>query len=140
MLRSSDLNQATLCTLGGLNICRAGNPPVLFPGEALPFEVNRCDCFANVFDFYGCPGASYCATLHMARAWRSFNGLDGLLDRHQGRPIFSKRRRSGWRQKTLRPKRNAYSQPSGFSTRHSEKSRVCPRCLVRHCSGSVRRH
>ncbi len=56
---------------------------------------------------------------------------------HNG-PVFSKLRRSGWRQKTLETTRAAYLQASGFFTRHCEKSRVSPRNLVRHVFGSRR--
>jgi len=56
-----------------------------------------------------------------------------------GGPFFSNLRRSGWRQKTLPSQRAANSQLSGFSTRHSERLRACPRYLVRHIAGSGRR-
>src|ERR1039458_7609548 len=58
--------------------------------------------------------------------------------RHSCLPVFSKLRRSGWRQKTLEPKHTAYSQRSGFSTRQYERSIDSPQYLVRHISGSGR--
>ena len=58
------------------------------------------------------------------------------MERHQSGSGFSKLRRSGCRQTTPNPKRSAYLQSSGVFTRQSDKSRDCPRYLVRHLSGS----
>src|ERR1017187_7024916 len=69
--------------------------------------------------------------------WNRPLDTDRVVD--HGFPAFSKLRRSGWRQRMPEPKRSAYSQASGFSTRQSEESRDCPRYLVRHIFGSGRR-
>jgi hypothetical protein len=76
------------------------------------------------------PGSTY------FRIWKTPLIAESFVG--HGFPAFSKLRRSGWRQRMPEPKRSAYSQASGFSTRQSEKSRVSPRYLVRHISGSGR--
>ena len=58
------------------------------------------------------------------------------MERLQSGSGFSKLRRSGCRQTTPNPKRSAYLQSLGGFTRQSDKSRDCPRYLVRHLSGS----
>ena len=71
------------------------------------------------------------------RIWKTLLIADRPVG--HGRSVASKLRRSGWRQMTPELKRTtAYTQPSESSTRHFERSRVCPRYLVRHLFRSGR--